>query len=175
MKMIARITIAAAFLTICTAEEAGFTSSDALTAERNFEKALKNAENRYLRELGAALRVAMSKGDLAEANRIQSQLKRIDPSGNGAVNIPSNDEELRDYLKDTRWKFPDGKMLTLGGNGKVKKSFGRMSPKWNAKNMVLTFDEGGAFEFAEGYTRMTSKANQPPYEGIAVLLVESER
>jgi len=170
MKTITCIAIAVAILTACSAGETKFTSSEALTAESNFEKARKNAGDRYIRELGAALRVAMSKGDLVEANKIQSELKRINPSGHGIAKLPGNDEELRNYLKDTKWKFPDGKMVALERNGKVKKSFGRMTPKWTVKNMKLTFEEGAIFMFSDDYTSMKTTVDGSYYEGVAELI-----
>lgn len=67
---------------------------------------------------------------------------------------PSNDDELREWLIDSKWHFSKNRIITLLPDMKVSKSWGSMTPDWEVDNLTLQF-EGKGFKFSEGFKEMT--------------------
>lgn len=63
------------------------------------------------------------------------------------------DDELFKQLSNSRWQFPDEKVLTLREDGSVHKSWGRLTPPWNIQGGRLHYEEK-VFEFTDNYSRI---------------------
>jgi formylglycine-generating enzyme required for sulfatase activity len=80
-------------------------------------------------------------------------LAAVTDLGKADTPLPSNDAELTDYLKDTQWKFGE-KILSLKSDGRASKSWGRLTPAWQVKELRLLC-EGATFTFNPDFTRIT--------------------
>ena len=107
----------------------------------------------------------MKKGDLEEAKKIEAEIKKQklqEPS------IPTNNNELQSFLAGTKWKFSDGKILTLHKDGKVRKSWGILQPVWKVSKMELQFEKH-TFKFNPSFNEMKSQSTKR-YQGTAKLI-----
>lgn len=69
-------------------------------AKAELQKATKESREEYVKQMKAALEVALKNKDLAEANRIDAMLKTEPP-----VPAANEDSRLIDQLDGTRWKM----------------------------------------------------------------------
>jgi len=97
----------------------------------------------YLRELEKLKLTYTKAGNLEVVVVVERLIKELDPG-----DLPKTDGDLQTFLQGTAWEFDKGRTITFGKNGKLKKSWGVLEPKWRVKGMkvyfeskVLVFDE----------------------------------
>lgn len=137
-------------------------SKKAERAAKSFDRNIEKARDQYQDDLEDAMKKATKAGDLEAANRIREEMGKC-----GYV-LPNDDDSLYEYLKGSRWKFSKERILTLNSDGKVNKSWGRLSPEWSVKNMRLIY-EGKTFSFFNDFKEMKEDTKKE-FEGSGKLL-----
>jgi tetratricopeptide (TPR) repeat protein len=82
---------------------------------------------------------------------------------------PESDDQLSQFLMNTKWRFADGKILHLRPDGTVDKSWGRLHPKWIVKNMMLVY-EGKQLQFSSDFQAVQEITGTSELKGVGQLL-----
>ena len=122
--------------------------------DKIYHKELEGLKGKYLKS-----------ADLEAANEVAAELARIG-DGNDASgihlgrNFPKSDNDLVVYLRDTVWKFDDGKTITFQRDKTIKKSWGVLEPEWKVKDMKVWFEDK-VFVFDDTFMaiELTTKVN----------------
>jgi len=103
-------------------------------AEANFARTVETAKKRYAESLGAALKAAMQRGDLEEANRIEAARKSVEeelagrrvvrPTPAGPPAAPALSEALVGV-----WRYPNGTTVHCGPGGAYTVSWRKGRPR----------------------------------------------
>ncbi|MDB4416822.1 hypothetical protein N9115_00325 [bacterium] len=107
------------------------------------ENALKPIDQKYLSALRNLKDRLMKSGNLEGATAVEAEIKRMQGNPNPGVSAskaPSNDQELVDFIAGNRWKFDNNRIVTFRENGKINKSWGKLSPPWRVKGMKIYFE-----------------------------------
>ena len=105
----------------------------------------------YLGEVKKLVKLYTKRGDLNSANLANDILKM--DSSKEVVQEPKTDKQLTIYIRDSQWKFSDGKVITFNKSGIMTKSWGKNKPKWIVKDQVLIC-EGKVFSFNQDYSKI---------------------
>lgn len=116
----------------------------------------------FLRELLASCRRVgttrccnLSVGPLGGAMIGRGEEKKATSQIGPAGREPNNaDKQLAAELSNSKWKFPDGKVITLQADGTIHKSWGMLTPPWEIRGGRLHYEDK-TFEFTPDYTRIT--------------------
>ena len=111
---------------------------------------------RYLMSLEQQQKSLTIVGKLDSAMGINDAIEKIQQRYNiksKESHSPTNDAELKNFLRDTQWSFAGNRVLTLQRDGLVRKSWGHLTPEWRVEKMRLIF-EGKTFEFSNDFARM---------------------
>lgn len=131
------------------------------------EKAIKSIDKTYVENLQNLLKEYTKKGDLDSANQVNKIIISIEEKHNTKI-LPNTDKKLKRYLNDSRWEFPEKKIITFKGNGIIDKSWGKNTPNWVVKNMQVMC-EGKIFSFNKDFTSMT-EISKKEFKGKAFLI-----
>jgi serine/threonine protein kinase len=123
---------------------------------------LRNEQRGKVEEHGTANRSSEAKELREETEEskepVLAETKTAVPAVDIGNRVPTNDQELTAYLRDTQWKFGNW-ILTLRADGIALKSWGRFTPAWRVKNMQLVC-EGAVFTFSREFTTITDPSNK---------------
>ena len=121
-------------------------------AERDYAAALRQAERDYLVGLEGALKAAMERGDLDEANKIDAAVKKVEAttktktkiktSAPATVAFAMGKPNFSAVLLGT-WSFPNGTTLTFFADGTYTRS-------WDKKAKPGTWKHLGGKKFQVG-------------------------
>ncbi len=114
----------------------------------------------YRKELTALKEKYTKAGDLEKANLVVGILNDLQ-NGVSTSAVPSNDAELRDFLRDTKWVFDNGWVVTFHSDGQIRKSWGVMKPVWKVEKMEVSVPaESSSFRFLKNFTQCIYKDNR---------------
>lgn len=126
------------------------------------QKRIDNKRAEVVKTLELHLKEAVKSGDFEGAIEIRKEIERLTQNeavpaktgSNKKPGIPKNDKELTKFISGTAWIFPDDRVLTLGKDGLVQKSWGKLMPVWEVRKMRLCY-EGKVLTFNDDFSEMT--------------------
>lgn len=147
-----------------------------VATKNNFEKAKKTLLQVYdgLKEgLTKDAKIADAQ-QIADATQVQTERDGLDQKEKEPAKPAKKltDAEIIRKLQGTRWRFQDGKMITLRADGTVDKSWGTLHPEWQVRNGKLYY-ESKEIEFSPDFQFMTvtTKTGKTDIKGIGQRVV----
>lgn len=143
MKLLTILSILPALTVTLFAESLPY---DVENLQHQREQRIAEIDKIYRKELESLKLKYTKSGNLPVANAIAELIEELVP-----LDLPKTDEELREFLAGTTWEFDGERSITFLKNGKIKKSWGQLEPKWKVKDMKVYF-EIKVIEFDETYS-----------------------
>jgi hypothetical protein len=105
--------------------------------------AIEKINRTFLGELEKLQRGYMKSGNLEAANRVQKEIDRLRPEARPV----DKDEMVREEIAGTSWKNSKGWVITFRSDGRISKSWGKLTPAWSVRNGRI-YCEGSEFSFS---------------------------
>lgn len=118
--------------------------------DRNYCRALERLKIVYTRV-----------GNRSAVDDIRKLIEDADPD-----DLPRTDEELRLFLTGTTWEFDGDRTIRFQEDGRVKKSWGVLVPKWRVEGLMVYF-ERKVLVFDETFTTVV-EATKKDLQGVGM-------
>jgi hypothetical protein len=130
---------------------AGELPADAAALKGKRDAKITEINQLYANELEKLQKVALKNGSLEAANAIEKEIATV------AVNpLKESDAVMKTRIAGSRWRnTSNGWLIVFRDDGKITKSWGKLTPDWTAKNGDIVV-EGSVFKPGKDKSQMVA-------------------